>query len=80
MIRSKLIIPSKNSYEVDFLIDDLTSLTRKDLNQIEDYTVPDGRQRPRKEYNHPADSVMALIYAIVGLQRDTRWHWLSVGD
>jgi len=33
---------------------------------------------PRKEYNHPADSVMALIYAIVGLQRDTRWHWISV--
>ena len=80
MIRSKLIIPSKNSYEVDFLIDDLTSLTRKDLNQVEDYTIPDGRQRPRKEYNHPSDSVMALIYAIVGLQRDTRWHWLSVGD
>jgi hypothetical protein len=79
MIRSKLIIPSKNSYEVDFLIDDLTSLTRKDLNQVEDYTIPDGRQQPRKEYNHPSDSVMALIYAIVGLQRDTRWHWLSVG-
>lgn len=78
MIRSKLIIPSKNSYETEFLIDDLTSLTRKDLNQIEDYTITDGRQRPRKEYNHPPDSVMALIYAIIALQKETRWNWVSV--
>ncbi|MEX0855828.1 MAG: hypothetical protein WD018_08720, partial [Nitrosopumilaceae archaeon] len=77
-LKSKLIIPSKNSYETDFLVDDLTSLTRKDLNQIEDYTIQDGRQRPRKEYNHPADSVMALIYAIVGFKKDTRWYWVSV--
>jgi len=78
MIKSKLIIPSKNSYEVEFLIDDLTSLTRKDLNQIEDYTITDGRQKPRKEYNHPPDSVMALIYAIIALQKETRWNWVSV--
>ena len=78
-LKSKLIIPSKNRYEVDFLIDDLTSLTRKDLNAVEDNTVQDGRQRPRKEYNHPADSVMALNYAIVGFKKDTKWHWISVG-
>lgn len=77
-LKSKLVIPFKNQYEVDFLIDDLTSLTRKDLNAVEDYTIQDGRQRPRKEYNHPADSVMALIYAIVGFKKDTRWYWVSV--
>ncbi len=79
ILKSKLVIPSKNRHEVDFLIDDLTSLTRKDLNQVEDYTTQDGRQRARKEYNHPADSVMALIYAIIGFKKDTDWHWVSVG-
>lgn len=77
-LKSKLVIPSKNRHEVDYLIDDLTSLTRKDLNQVEDYTVQDGRQRPRKEYNHPSDSVMALIYAIIGFKKDTEWHWVTV--
>ncbi len=39
----------------------------------------DPRQRPKKEYNHPPDSVMALIYSIMALKviEKTRWHWIS---
>jgi len=76
--RRKLIIPSKYDYEVDFLIEDLTSLTRRDLNQIEDYTITDPRQKPKKEYNHPPDSVMALIYSMIALKHETRWNWVSM--
>ena len=75
--RKKLMIPSKHDYEVDFLISDLTSITRKDLSQIEDYTITDPRQKPKKEYNHPPDSVMALIYSMIALEHETQWHWVS---
>jgi len=76
--RQKLIIPSNHDYEVDFLVNDLTSITRKDLSEIEDYTITDPRQKPRKEYNHPPDSVMGLIYALIALKHETEWHWISV--
>ena len=76
--RQQLIIPSKHDYEVDFLISDLTSITRKDLSQIEDYTITDPRQKPKKEYNHPPDSVMALIYSMIALEHETRWNWVSM--
>jgi len=56
--RKQLMIPSKLDYEIGFLENDLTSLTRKDLSEIEDYTITDPRQKPRKEYNHPP------VYAI----------------
>jgi len=75
--RQKLMIPCKHDYEVDFLISDLTSITRKDLSQIEDYTITDPRQKPKKEYNHPPDSVMALIYSMIALKNETRWYWVS---
>ena len=76
--RAKLMIPSKHDYEVDFLLDDLTSITRKDLANLENVTA-DPRQRPQKEYNHPADSVMAIIYGIVSLKhtQGTEWYWVS---
>jgi len=74
--RLRLMIPSRHDHEIDFLIDDLTSITRKDLAQV-DITKTDPRQRPRKEYNHPADSVMAIIYAMISLKHEPAWHWIS---
>lgn len=76
--RPKLMIPSKHDYEVDFLLDDLVSLTRKDLSILENVAA-DPRQRPQKEYNHPLDSVMALIYALISIKSTelTEWHWIS---
>jgi len=76
--RQQLMIPSKHDYEIDFLTEDMTKLTRKDLSSIEDDTLDDPRQRPRKEYNHPQDSVMALIYALVSIKQKTEWNWVSV--
>lgn len=76
--RAKLMIPSKNDYEIDFLLKDLFNITRKDLHDLEKI-ISDPRQRPRKEYNHPPDSVMALVYGIVALKvkDQTKWHWVS---
>jgi hypothetical protein len=73
--RSKLLIPFHvdREYETDWLVSDLTSVTRKDLNKKD----LDTRQNAKKEFNHPRDSVMSIIYALVGLEQDTKWHWIS---
>jgi len=77
--RSQLIIPYKDSFETEWLINDFTSITRKDLAKIEDIDIIDPRQRPRKEFNHPRDSVMSIIYAVQAIkQKDTAsWYWVS---
>ena len=74
---SKFIIPSKCDWQTGFLQKDLLGITRKDLQNLDKITDP--RQRPRKEYNHPPDSVMAVIYALTGLKikKETEWHWIS---
>lgn len=73
--KPKLMIPFKNEYEVDWLVKDFTSITRKDLEETENFVDP--RQRARKEFNHPKDSVMAIIYAIKALEINPRWMWGS---
>jgi len=76
--RPKLMIPSKYDYETDFLLKDLYNITRKDLHNLEK-VISDPRQHPRKEYDHPPDSAMALIYAIVALKIENTvdWNWIS---
>lgn len=63
--RPKFIIPYKEDWAVDFLVDDFTALTRKDLEKEIDADQVDPRQRARKEFNHPPDSMMACIYCLV---------------
>jgi len=75
--RRQLMIPSKRMYEVDYLLNDMTAITRKDLDKISDSTKEDGRQKATKVYNHPPDSVMAIIYGLVGLKHEIPWHWIS---
>jgi hypothetical protein len=65
--RPKLMIPFKDEYQVDWLVKDFTSITRKDLAETASLHV-DPRQQPRKEFNHPRDSVMAIIYAKKALE------------
>ena len=54
--RTAIMIPSKNDYEVDFLIDDMCSITRKDLDPVQDVAKDDPRQFAKKEFNHPPRS------------------------
>ena len=63
--RTQFIIPHKLDYEIDYLMDDFCSITRKDLEEIQEVRVEDPRQRAKKEYNHPPDSVMSIIYCMV---------------
>lgn len=63
--RTKLIIPSKIDYETDWLLDEFCSITRKDLDKTLDFEKEDPRQQARKEFNHPSDVVMSLIYCLV---------------
>jgi len=58
-------------------LSDFTSITRKDLAEIEDIIIEDSRQRAKKEFNHPRDSVMSIIYARQALNLDLEWHWVS---
>ena len=63
--RTQFIIPFANEYETDWLKADMVSLTRKDLEKDPDVTKEDPRQKARKEFNHPPDSVMSIIYCLV---------------
>ena len=64
---SQFIIPMKNSWETDFLLNDFCDITRKDLDKNnEEITKEDPRQKAKKEYNHPKDSVMSIIYCMIG--------------
>jgi len=46
----------------------MTSITRKDLESVQEVKVEDPRQKARKEYNHPPDSVMSIIYCLIADQ------------
>ena len=78
--RPKLIIPYhyEKQYETDWLIDDYTDITRRDLEITDDVAVTEDRRlKARKQYNHPRDSTMATIYAVRALNLDKEWHWVS---
>jgi hypothetical protein len=63
--KTKFIIPMKNDWETDFLMNDMCSITRKDLDEDLVSVEDDPRQRAKKEFNHPKDSVMSIIYCLV---------------
>ena len=62
------MIPHFFDYQTDFLMDDMTSITRKDLEEVQEVIVEDPRQKAMKTFNHPPDSVMSIIYCIVAGQ------------
>jgi hypothetical protein len=76
---TQLIIPYNEEFDVEWLVNDFTAITRKDLAKIEDVDITDPRQRPRKEFNHPRDSVMSIIYAVQAIKNKDRqaWSWIS---
>lgn len=63
--RTKFMIPVANDWETEMLQDDFCSITRKDLDIKPESVEPDPRQRARKEFNHPPDTVMSIIYCLV---------------
>jgi len=69
--KTVFMIPMKNDWETDFLMDDFCSITRKDLEEDTEVRVEDPRQRAKKEFNHPPDSVMSIIYCLVA---DQNWN------
>ena len=44
-----------------------------------DSDEPDTRQRARKQFNHPKDSLMAMIYAIKALEVRRDYNWVGTG-
>jgi len=74
LMRTKLMIPSnpEKEYETDWLIPELTSITRKTIKTI------DSRQNTKLEFNHPPDAAMAIIYALTGFEYEPDWNWISV--
>mgnify|MGYP001558445539 FL=1 len=79
--RPKLIFPADpySKQKIDFIYGDLTKLTRKDLSDKIDDEEEDPRQKARKEFNHPKDSLMAMIYAVQALEINNDWNWVSTG-
>ncbi len=81
--RPQIVIPFKDESKVFsqpmHLMEDFTSITRKDIALIEDVNVVDPRQHPKKEFNHPPDSVMAILYSIIATDNyeSSQWNWVS---
>jgi len=80
-VRCKIMFPAEphSKQKIDFIYADLTNLTRKDLSEKIDEDEDDPRQKARKEYNHPKDSLMAMIYAIKALKVQQDWNWVGTG-
>jgi len=66
--KNMFMIPHLHDWQTDFLMDDMCSVTRKDLDEIQDVQVEDPRQKAIKLFNHPADSVMSIIYCLIADQ------------
>ena len=62
------MIPHFYDWQTDFLLDEMTNITRKDLNDVQEVVVEDPRQKAMKMFNHPQDSVMSIIYCLVAAQ------------
>ncbi len=62
------MIPHFYDWQTDFLMDDMTNITRKDLDTTQEVVVEDPRQKAIKMFNHPQDSVMSIIYCLVAAQ------------
>jgi hypothetical protein len=63
--RTIYMIPGQLDYEIDYILDEWPSLTRKDLAENPEDAKEDGRQNVKKEYNHPPDSLMSQVYTFV---------------
>ena len=76
----KLMIPNAKGAEIKNiqLIKDWINITRKDLPD-DDNEDPDGRQKPRKEFNHPKDSLAAAVMAYKALNIGDRWNVVGTG-
>ena len=79
--KHKLMFPAEpySKQKIDFIYSDLTNLTRKDLTDKIDEDKPDGRQRARKQFNHPKDSLMAMIYSTKALEVRQGYNWVGTG-
>ena len=66
---SQFIIPMKNDWECGFLLDDFCDTTRNDLAEDQENVVEDSRQKAKKEFNHPKDSMMSIIYTMICKER-----------
>jgi hypothetical protein len=78
--KPKIIFPNEphSREKIHFIFDDLTNLTRKDLSDKIDEEEEDPRQKARKEFNHPKDSLMAMIYALEALKVRQDWNWVGI--
>ena len=78
--KPKLMFPAEphSKQKIDFIYNDLTNLTRKDLSDKIDEEEEDPRQKAKKEFNHPKDSLMAMIYAIQALKLKNDYFWVGV--
>lgn len=78
--KPKLMFPAEpySKQKIDFIYGDLTNLTRKDLSDKIDEDEEDTRQNARKEFNHPRDSLMAMIYALQAMDVKQDWNWVGI--
>lgn len=70
----KFVIPFHYNYEyqTSWLVSELSSISKVNISGI------DTRQNAKLEYNHPPDAAMAIIYALIALDHNADWNWVSM--
>ena len=72
--------PDSQQY-LDFIYNDWTSLVRVDMPEtLEEDISADPKQKKRKQFSHPADSLIACVLALQCRKVRQGWNWVNFGD
>jgi len=81
--RTRFMIPNhpETQQYLDFIYHDWTTLVRVDMPEtLEEDVSADPKQKKRKQFSHPSDSLVACILALQCRKIRQGWSWVSVGD
>jgi len=81
--RTRFMIPNhpETQQYLDFIYHDWTSLVRVDMPEtLEEDVSADPKQKKRKQFSHPSDSLASLCFALQCRKVRQGWSWVSVGD
>ncbi len=78
--RPRFMIPNHPDTKdgLDFIYHDWTSLVRVDMPETLEDDEVDKRQKARKQFSHPADSMVAVILALFATKVKNYWNVVSI--
>src|SRR3989304_1636020 len=80
--RLRFMIPNHpdSRSQIDFIFHDWVQLVRVDLPEELEKEEIDKRTFARKQFSHPSDSLISVIYSLQGSKIKQGFHWVTVGN